>query len=227
MPKLRRKAAPTPPANPADWRPQRFSKSHRINDPIVEPMWRGVRVIAVVESGKARFVDEEGVDCTDEFAAIADALCAAARAESLVVDGHLTVEPTQASVGVSVEGPESPGSGRMMAQVFVGAHVADPSVRKNRLDPDRPIAFVAVDLLGIDGQSLLDVPLLERKRLLDGALEQDEIVRITPFVRPPLGTFLNTWRSLGFADTAWKGANSRYYPGEGNDDWAISPMPAR
>jgi bifunctional non-homologous end joining protein LigD len=227
MPTLRRKAEPVTSADPAEWRPQFFSKKHKVTDPIVEPMWRGVRVLARIQGGSATFVDELGVDCTEEFAPIAVAVLAAARSDSMIVDGHLTVEPTQSTKGVSTEGPEAPDGGRMMAQVFVGAKVADPIVKKHPLDPDKPIAFVAVDLLSIDGRSLLDVPLLERKRILDGALDQAEIVRITPFVRPPVGTFLNTWRSLGFTDTAWKGANSRYFPGESNPDWCISPMPVR
>jgi ATP-dependent DNA ligase len=227
MPTMRRKAESEPTADTAEWRPQLFSKKHKVTDPIVEPMWRGVRVLAHVEGGRATFVDELGVDCTEEFAPIAAAVLAAARTDAMILDGHLTVEPTQSTKGVSTAGPEAPDGGRMMAQVFVGAKVADPIVKRHPLDPDMPIAFVAVDLLSIDGQDLLDVPLLERKRILDGALDQSEIVRITPFVRPPVGTFLNTWRSLGFTETAWKGANSRYYPGESNQEWCISLMPVR
>jgi bifunctional non-homologous end joining protein LigD len=227
MPTLRRKAETEPSADPAEWRPQFFSKKHKVTDPIIEPMWRGVRVLARVEGGRATLVDELGVDCTAEFAPIAAAVLSAARSASMVVDGHLTVEPTQSTKGVSTEGPEAPGGGRMMAQMFIGGQVADPTLKKHPLDPDMPIAFVAVDLLSIDDQSLLDVPLLERKRILEGALDQTEIVRVTPFIRPPVGTFLNTWRSLGFTETAWKGANSRYYPGESNQEWCISPMPVR
>ncbi len=45
-------------------------------------------------------------------------------------------------------------------------------------------AFVAIDLLWLDGEPLDDVPLLERKRLLDTVLAQSRLVRVTPFVRP-------------------------------------------
>ena len=38
-------------------------------------------------------------------------------------------------------------------------------------------AFVATDLLWLDGESLLDVPLLERRRLLEGVLDQSYLVR--------------------------------------------------
>jgi ATP-dependent DNA ligase len=228
MPSLRRQSQTAAPTDPAEWRPQLFGRNvRRVVDPIIEPGWRGVRVIVRVESGIARITDEEGVDCTDEFAAVADAVGAAALAESLILEGHLTVEPTQAAEGQEMRGPTTPTGGQMMAQMFVGDRVVQATAKKHHLDPDRPIAFVAVDLLSVEGTNLLDVPLLERKRLLDGALEAGEIVRITPFVRPPLGTFVATWRSLGFEDLAYKSANSRYHPSGSNEEWALVPMPMR
>jgi ATP-dependent DNA ligase len=228
MPSLRRRPDAPVPADPADWRPQLFARTGRnVTNPIVEPMWHGVRVIARVESGSVRFVDEDGIDCTDEFAPIARALLAAAQADSLILDGYLTVEPTQASVGVSLRDPQTLKGTQMVAQMFVGSRIYNPAAKGPTLDPERPIAFVAVDLLSIDGESMLDFPLLERKRILDGALGETEVVRKTPFVRPPVGTFLTTWRSLGFTETAWKGANSRYSPGGRNEDWAIAPMPVK
>ena len=51
----------------------------------------------------------------------------------------------------------------------VGIEVRRPAATD---DTATPRAFVAVDLLRLDGQSLLDVPLLERKRLLESVLDQ-------------------------------------------------------
>ena len=42
---------------------------------------------------------------------------------------------------------------------------------------NQPAALVATDLLWIDGQPLLDIPLLERRRVLDSALGEGELVR--------------------------------------------------
>ncbi len=49
-------------------------------DAIIEPGWSGVRVLARFEGGGTRLMDEEGVDCTTEFADVADAITAAALA---------------------------------------------------------------------------------------------------------------------------------------------------
>jgi ATP-dependent DNA ligase len=89
------------------------------------------------------------------------------------------------------------------------------------------IALVAVDLLALGDEPLLDIPLLERKRLLESVLREGPRIRRTPFVREPAGSFIITWRSLGFGGLAYKEANSRYRPGAANDDWSLIPMPRR
>jgi ATP-dependent DNA ligase len=229
MPLHRRTPPPAPPLDPDQWRPQRFGKSGgRTRDSIIEPSWGGVRVLARYDGSATKLTDEDGVDCTAEFAQIAGAIAAAALAAELVLDGFLTVEPTQLGDASPIPQNETPTAGQMMTQFLVGSHVAARmNTPERHLDPDRPIAFVAVDLLSIDGSHLLDIPLLERKRLLDGALTPGELVRITPFVRPPIGSFVATWRGAGFGALAYKAPNSRYVPDSRNDAWSIMPMPPK
>jgi ATP-dependent DNA ligase len=228
MPIFGRKSAPEPPANPDDWRPQRFGRGFRaIRDAIVEPSWEGVRVLARLSGGQTRFTDEDGVDCTDEFAAVGSAVAAAALAGDFIVDGFLTVEATQIVAGRPMAGIQTPTKGQVMTQWIAGSRAVRSSPPERHLDPERPIAFVAVDLLSIDGARLLDVPLLERKRILDGALAPTELVRITPFVQAPGGSFINTWRGLGFRELAYKAVNGRYTPDLRNNDWSILPMPTK
>lgn len=226
MPFRSRKSPPEPPANPEDWRPQRAGRVFRaVRDAVIEPGWGGVRVLAHFDGTGTRLIDEDGVDCTVEFAEVAQAIAAAALAVGFILDGYLTAEATQFAVGVLPAEVRAQSGGKMMAQWIVGDRIARSAEPERHLDPDRPVAFVAVDLLQIDGTGLLDVPLLERKRLLEGSLAPAELVRVTPFIRPPIGSFLTTWRGMGFTALAYKGANSRYAPGARNDDWSIKPMP--
>ena len=93
---------------------------------------------------------------------------------------------------------------------------------------DEPAAFVATDLLWIDGQSLLDVPLLERKRVLDSALDERELVRRSMVVRPPVETWFAQWRALGFEEVTLQGApTAATVPGTASTDWTVVVMPRR
>ena len=232
MPLPRRQTTPPPPLDPTEWRPPRFGRTRfrDIADPIVEPNWGGVRVIARIGTGPdgspgITLTDEDGLDCTDEFAAQAQAIAAAALADELVLDGYLTVEPTQETAGMALPIVKLPTRAQFMTQLFMGSRTRRPEPPR-KLDTERPIAFVAVDLLSIDGSSLIDVPLLERKRLLDSALKVDELVRITPYVRPPIGSFALTWRALGFRELAYKPANGRYLPTGEPSDWGVESIPS-
>ena len=85
-------------------------------------------------------------------------------------------------------------------------------------------AFVAVDLLELDGDPLLDVPLLERRRLLDSVVSESESVRLSPIVKHPIRGWLASWRATGFTHYVAKRQNARYASGEQNDDWLKIPI---
>jgi ATP-dependent DNA ligase len=219
------------------WRPQLFGKKRArdVADPILEPMWGGLRVLAHVEGGAAALLDEQGErlrdalegPAADELAEIEASIGRLVLARSAVLDGYLTPQATRPTVGAVAMGPELPSVGAMTAQFLVGRGKTrrETLTTEPDFDPDAPLAFVAVDLLAIDDESLFDVPLLERKRLLDSALEESVLVRRSSYVRPPVDSWLGSWRALGFTAIAYKAANSRYRPGVASDAWAIAPIP--
>jgi len=218
-------------------RPAGFGRRNvkEIRDPIVEPLWRGDRVLVVADGGSVTLRDVEGAPL-EAAAAIVAALESVINAESAIIDGYLTYQPTQPSHALLV-GSEVPTAGQMATQIFVGRGLRARAMRpieqlesknaaRNAAPPDHPLAFVAIDLLLVDGQSLLNIPLLERKRLLESVLLEAELVRRTPYVRLPVDTWLSSWRSMGFRELAYKAANGRYVPGERNDDWALVAIPS-
>jgi bifunctional non-homologous end joining protein LigD len=233
-------------ADPRAWRPQAFGHRHfkDVPDPVIEPAWDGVRVLAHLDAAAAHAAirDAAGADLTPDHAPIADALLAALRADTVVVDGYLTDQATRTREGRTILASEIPSFSEQASQFFLGRQGAE--IMSGRGRPDRtgrtrivddqeralenaPIAFVAVDLVELDGQPLVEIPLLERKRLLESVLAEGDLVRRTPYVRQPAGTFIVTWRSFGFGGLAYKAANSRYLPGAPNDDWCMTPMPRR
>lgn len=232
--------------DPRTWRPQAFGrrKPKDLTNALIEPAWDGVRVLAHIVAGRTLLIDAEGGDLTAAHPTITVELGAAALADSLVVDGYLTDQALGSGVGVALEVAEQPGVGEHVAQFFLGRRAAELLTGTGRVPGQAghrtvaqseqaavagpaEIAFVAVDLLALDGDALLDLPLLERKRLLESVLAERERVRRTPFVREPAGSFIISWRSAGFGGLSYKEANSRYRPGAANDDWSQIAMPRR
>jgi ATP-dependent DNA ligase len=220
------------------WRPQAFGgrRAGAIDDPLVEPLWTGLRVLAHVDDGNATLRDLDG-DPVDDFPEINAALAGAIQAERVVVDAHLTHQPIQAIADVARRDTlEAPKATAVVGQMWFGALMRgrrkkvsiDPeSVGRDPLPSGAEIAIVVVDLLWLDDQPLLDVPLLERKRILESVLVESQLVRRGIYIRPPIDTWIGSWRTFGFNRMAFKAANSRYLPGQPNPDWAIADLPTR
>lgn len=219
----------TVPTNPREWRPQkpRRARYTQVIDPIVEPLWSGTRVLAhfqdsenLDEWGSVEVLDEYGDDAALDAPQAVEQLRRQIRARSAVVDGVLTKEATAGGENTAI---------RMFPTVnpvrkfFLGGNAAESDVKYEPRGPRRegPPAFVAVDLLSVDGERLFDVALLERKRILESLIEESELVRLSPWARPPIRSWFNTWRSAGFRGMILKGSNSRYRPGEETPDWAL------
>jgi ATP-dependent DNA ligase len=220
-----------------DWRPQAFGgkRAATIDDPIVEPLWTGLRVLAHVDGGRSTLRDLDG-DPVDDFPEINTALAGAIRAERVVVDAHLTHQPVQAIAEVAARDTvETPKAAAAVGQMWFGlrrggrtkAPQGPETVGRDPLPASVDIAIVVVDLLWLDDQPLLDVPLLERKRILESVLDESKLVRRGIYIRQPIDTWVGSWRTFGFNRMAFKAANSRYLPGQPNPDWAIADLPTR
>jgi hypothetical protein len=193
------------PANPREWRPQRVDVTRRVaylDNPFAEPIWTGTRVLAFFneaerddEWGSVDVIDEEGNDGLDTASRAFDQLRRSIVARDAVIDGIITDQTLDS--GVSME--------------------FDPS----RPTPGKDVAFVAIDLLSVDGQRLFDIPQLERKRLLESVVRQSPLVRLSPWVTPPIDAWLRTWRASGFKGAILKSANGRYVPGSKTVEWAL------
>lgn len=206
------------PADLGPLSPMRFPRTGpAILDPIIEPLWSGTRVLAHYQSdpaggtGRLGLFDELDRPVEIEESAVATELRDAIAADEAIVDGILT---DQALRGGSGTAPVLETSRRLLWSTGVDAIRRDPYV--NPL-----LAFVGVDLLRLDGQLLVDVPLLERKRLLESVLMAGERVRISAYVRPPIGPWLLSWKAAGFKGVMLKAANSRYLLSGRTHEWRV------
>jgi hypothetical protein len=216
----------------ATLRPQVYGKGSpsKVIDPIIEPLWIGVRSLAGVDPDGATIVDEAGV-IVEGFDDITASLVEVFRATGLVVDGFLTRQATQAASAVNAWSDETPSM-----SAFVGLRrnraidtlkLREDALAARSFDVDDEVSYVATDLLWVDDTLLLDIPLLERRRILESVLDESDVVRIGAFIRPPIMSWVGSWKAQGFDGLTYKAANSRYHPGETRQEWAISGMPRR
>ena len=70
--------------DPRAWRPQAFGprKAKDLRDPIVEPAWDGIRILAHVSPAGVRLVDANGADLAPDHPEIAAELAAGTRADA-------------------------------------------------------------------------------------------------------------------------------------------------
>jgi len=206
------------PSDPLAWRPMLAATLPRpqiVDDPVVEPLWSGRRVLAhVVQGAPLRLLDAAGTERAGEEADLAAAIAAAVAADDAVVDGILSIQPARGGVGAAILAQP-----RMSMKGLLLHRGADLEIERPASPDEAVLAFVAVDLLRVDGTTLLDLPLLERKRLLESVILPAERVRLSPVVQPPEDPWIASWQGGGLKGAILKGANSRYLPGEKTVEW--------
>jgi len=174
---------------------------------LFEPLWPGERLMARIDRGDVALTDEAGEPAATHLTEACPVLATAVLADGAVVDGIWSAQPF---IG---EGSMARNWADTLAAEGLAEEVPDP------LETERRRAFVAVDLVELDGQPLGDVPFQERRRLLESVIDEGVQVRLSPVVKHPLGSWLIGWRANGFTHYLAKHMNSHYLPGERNDDW--------
>lgn len=114
----------------------------------------------------------------------------------------------------------------MVAGVGAASAVVDGVLTSMHLDDSAADPFVAVDLLELDRQSLLDVPFQERRRLLTSVVAPGPRLAVSSAVKPPLAGWFGAWRENGFSHCVARHQNARYRPGERADDCLKLPLPS-
>jgi hypothetical protein len=166
-------------------------------------------------SPEVRLLDTFGVDIAPEEPQLAAALGEAVAADEAVLDVILTDQATRGGVGAAPVTESRTTVMSLLTSREVGVEVQ----RRGDQPVESENGVVAIDLLRLDGESLLNVPLLERKRLLESVIAQSDVVRVSVHARPPVDPWVATWKSAGLRGAILKGANSRYVPGSFSDQW--------
>ncbi len=180
----------------APQRPRSVRERTETEGYILEPEWTGTRALVRVGHSEPHFVGYGGpIEGSRE---LYDAVGADSQCSTAVIDGVLVTEfEEESDLEVDANG---------------NAFVRPRSPRT---------IFAAFDLLEVDGRALLDVPLLERKRHLEGILRPSPNVRLTAYRSRDLRSWRDTLLEQGFSRVVLKQRNSPYSPGATNDAWLV------
>jgi bifunctional non-homologous end joining protein LigD len=156
---------------------------------LFEPKWDGYRALGYVRGGEAKLVSRNGNDLTRRFAPVAKELAKALRTPDAVVDGEVVALDAQGKASFSAM---QQGSTHLAYEVF--------------------------DLLEAEGESVVDLPLTERRARLERLLARNPLVQLS-------GSFedgealLEAAREQGLEGVMAKRAASRYQAGGRGHDW--------
>jgi bifunctional non-homologous end joining protein LigD len=160
---------------------------------IHEIKFDGYRIQARLDRGKVKLMTRRGLDWTNKFATIAEAV-AALPAQAVLIDGELVVEDAR---GVS--------SFSLLQQ----------DLKDNR---HGRMVYYAFDLMHLDGEDLRGAPLTTRKRLLAGLLGKGKgALRFSQSLTEPGKLLLKHACKMGLEDIVSKLAAAPYRSGRGRD----------
>jgi DNA ligase D-like protein (predicted ligase) len=167
---------------------------------LYEIKWDGIRALAFFGKGLARLQGRKLTDSSDRYPEIVSAL-RALDGEG-VLDGEIVV--------LDEDGRPD------FQRVLVREQARTAGARSSA----HPVVYIAFDLLHRNGESLLDLPLLERRRLLSELLAKAPSPIVESAYVVGRGTALfEEARERGLEGIFAKRLDSRYQPGGRSQDW--------
>ena len=157
---------------------------------LYEVKWDGYRALAHVRAGECRLLSRNGNDLTERFAPVARAVVRATKTPNAVLDGEVCALDEHGRPSFSAM---QQGTGSLVYYVF--------------------------DVLDANGESLLDLPLVERQARLRELIDaRNRTVRLSePFQDG--AALLAAAKEQGLEGVMAKRAGSRYTPGRRSRDW--------
>jgi len=159
---------------------------------LFEVKWDGYRATAYVRGGTARLESRNRNDLTQRFATVARAVEKAVRTPDCVLDGEVCALDEQGRSSFS-------------------------AMQQGK--PDTPLVYYVFDVLEIDGEPVIDLPLTERRKRLEKLLDRrNRTVRISEVFEDGEALF-EAAREQGLEGIVAKRADSKYQQGRRNRDW--------
>jgi bifunctional non-homologous end joining protein LigD len=167
-----------------------------------EPKWDGVRALAACGIDETMLVSRNRRDITATYPELAD-IHKQLVAVDAVVDGEI----------VAMLGGR-PSFERLQSRM----NLQNPHDIK-RAVKSTPVTYVAFDLLYLDGRSLTDEPLEERKELLDELVVPTDRIQVSPVSEGEGTTLAEATKAAHLEGIVAKRKGSVYHPGKRVREW--------
>jgi bifunctional non-homologous end joining protein LigD len=154
-----------------------------------EPKWDGYRALGYVRGGEAKLFSRRGNDLTQRFELVAKELVKALRTPDAVVDGEVVAL-------------DKAGKASFSAMQQGSAH----------------LAYEVFDLLEVDGESVVGLPLTERRSRLEKLFAPNPVVQLSG-VFDDGEALLEAATEQGLEGVMAKRSSSRYSEGGRGRDW--------
>ncbi|MEO5884035.1 MAG: hypothetical protein ABIQ58_00755 [Candidatus Limnocylindrales bacterium] len=187
--------------------PRPLAEAFDSEDHLFEPWWGGVRALIFVGpadepgAGDVRVIDADGVDRTSALPELAGTAVRVV-ARSAILDGELVV----------VDADGRADSAALTARLAGAA--------------GRSVAFLAFDLLHLDGRSLLNQPLTKRREGLRRILRPGDEVVAVPAIATEGRALFEAIVAQGLAGMMARQRQGPYLPGTRSRLWRLIPAAA-
>jgi bifunctional non-homologous end joining protein LigD len=159
---------------------------------LFEVKWDGYRALAYVRGGETRLVSRNRNDLTERFAGVARAISQAVKSPDCVLDGEVCALDEEGRATFSAMQQGKPGTTYL---------------------------YVVFDLLELDGEPLIELPLVERRRRLEKLIDRrNRTVQISEVFEDG-EALLEAAKQQRFEGIVAKRADSRYQLGRRTRDW--------
>lgn len=177
-----------------------------------EIKWDGMRLLAEVgPDDRVRLLSSRGNVVTHRFPELSQ-LPSGLHAGSATLDGEL----------VAFDDQGRPSFGRLQHRIHL-----DDAAAVRSATADVPVAFVAFDLLTLDGNSITALPLIERRRALEAVLEPGPAWRLSHLHLGDGAELLDAVREAGLEGVVAKRLDSGYALGKRSPSWVKTKIRRR
>ena len=167
---------------------------------LFELKWDGIRVLAFVEGEEVRFQSRNLRNITSQFPELAS-LPEQLNSDLTVLDGEL----------VCFDNDGHPSFPRIQQRL--------QRQQRARIVRSPQVHFIVFDILIINGESVMELPLIERKQLLADTLDATDLVQPCEYIENDGNAFFHATSEYGLEGIMAKEKNSPYFPGKRSPSW--------